>query len=81
MDHRIHVLAHLPQLRGIADVTLDHRQIGVVQRQGILAEIHDVKDGHLVAVFEKLRHQKVAYIAGSAGNKYVLKQVGLVCLS
>ena len=48
-------------------------QVRVALRQEVVAEVHDVVDGDLVARVEQLRDEQAADIAGAAGDQHVLE--------
>ena len=57
---------------GVADVALDHLQIGIVGKAR--PEKQRVVDGDFMAPREQTRRQDMANISGAAGNQYFFEQ-------
>jgi len=73
-DERVMARSGRGEMRGIANVTLDHAKIGMALRQKRVAEEHRIVDGDLVALIKQLGHQQTSTITRAAGDQNAIEE-------
>ena len=70
MQHRVLAFERLGKLRGVADVALDHAQLGMVRQPA--AEEQLIVNGDVVAFGQQTRGEHMPDIAGPPCDQHVL---------